>query len=405
MREFINLLNPITINKADKRYEVAKVLKKYDGKPVYIKDVDGYEILGNLWSRDSLSKFFNVEKEKFLFFMLKKLDDLKEPKIVKFSGYKKESPDFIHSLPIPIYYEKDPGPYITSGVVVAYDEDYGYNMSIHRMLVKEDHLVIRMVEQRHLYHYYHKAIKEKGYLDVYITIGNHPAVLLAASTSGDITFDELKFASSLSDVDVFSLDFLVPKAEIIIKAKILNELDDEGPFVDITGTYDKVRKQPIVEIEKIYVKDNFIFHALLPGGIEHKTLMGLPQEPRMFKYIRNTIPSVKNVRLTEGGCCWLHAIVQIEKKTEGDGKNAILSALASHPSLKHVVVVDDDINIFDINDIEYAIATRVQGDRDIVIIKGAKGSSLDPSSDGLTTKIGIDATKPLNCKEKFERII
>ena len=127
--------------------------------------------------------------------------------------------------------------------------------------------------------------------------------------------------------------------------------------------------------------------------------MGLPQEPRMYKGIRNTVPSVKNVALTEGGCCWLHAVVSIEKKTEGDGKNAILAALASHPSLKHVVVVDDDINIYDPKDVEYAIATRAQADKDIIIISGAKGSSLDPSGDHknkLTAKMGIDATISLN---------
>ena len=248
-------------------------------------------------------------------------------------------------------------------------------------------------------------------MDVAIVIGVHPAVLLAGSTSADITFDELKFAAALlgGEIEVFELNngLLVPEAEFIIEGKILPEMDDEGPFVDITGTYDIVRKQPIIKIEKLYRKEKPIFHALLPGGIEHKTLMGMPQEPRILKGVRNAVPTVKNVVLTEGGCCWLHAVVQIEKRTEGDGKNAILAAFASHPSLKHVVVVDEDINIFDMNDVEYAIATRVQGDKDIIIIPGAKGSSLDPSSDlknKLTAKVGIDATMSLiKGREHFER--
>ncbi len=406
MREFLKLFNPIVIEKAN-REEIGRILLKYKKDVVYIKDVDGYEVVGNLWNRERLAKFFNVKKEEFSKFLLDKMEKLDGEPIINNSLKKEYKEEDIKNIPIPKYFEKDAGPYITSGVVIVNDKDYGYNLSIHRILVKDNYLVIRMVEQRHLHFLYNKALKEKGYLNVVIAIGCHPAVLLAASTSGDIYFDELKFASTLDKIEVFELDnILVPKAEIIIKGRILNKYDDEGPFVDITGTYDKIRKQPIIEIEKVLVREK-IFHALLPGGEEHKALMGLPQEPRMLKFIRNTIPTVKNVYLTEGGCCWLHAVVQIEKRTEGDGKNAILAALASHPSLKHVVVVDEDINIFDISDVEYAIATRVQGDKDIIIIPGAKGSSLDPSlkENKTTTKIGIDATKPLNKKEEFERVI
>ncbi|WP_456419721.1 UbiD family decarboxylase [Methanocaldococcus infernus] len=406
MRELIEKLKPKVYEKASKKFGVSKILKENDGKPIYIKDVDGFEVVGNLWSRETLAKIFNVKKEELLFLLLNAIEREKEGK-VEINDDLKElyiKDKNILSWPIPTYYEKDAGPYITSGVVIAYDEDYGYNLSIHRILVKESHLVIRMVEQRHLHFLYNKALREGRELEVAIAIGVHPSLLLAASTSGDITFDEYKMASILNKVEVFELDnLLVPEAEFIITGKICKELDDEGPFVDITGTYDKVRKQPIIKIKNLYRKEKPIFHALLPGGVEHKTLMGLPQEPRIYKIVRNTIPTVKNVVLTTGGCCWLHGVVQIEKRTEGDGKNAILAALAGHPSLKHVVVVDEDINIYDINDVEYAIATRVQGDRDLVIIKGAKGSSLDPSSDGTTTKIGIDATKPLKDREKFEK--
>ncbi|WP_456472782.1 UbiD family decarboxylase [Methanocaldococcus sp.] len=404
LRELIKKLNPKVYDRADKKFGVSKILKVNDGKPVYIKDVDGYEVVGNLWSRESLAKIFNVDKKDLMFLLLDAIeregkveinDDLKDLYI---------KDNNINDWPIPIYYEKDAGPYITSGVVIAYDEDYGYNLSIHRILVKNDRLVIRMVEQRHLHFLYKKALSEGRYLDIAIAIGVHPSILLAASTSGDIYFDEYKMASILNKVEVFELDnILVPEAEFIITGRITDKLEDEGPFVDITGTYDKVRKQPVIEIKNLYRKEKPIFHALLPGGVEHKTLMGLPQEPRIFKIVRNTIPTVKNVVLTTGGCSWLHAVVQIEKRTEGDGKNAILAALAAHPSLKHVVIVDEDINIYDINDVEYAIATRVQGDKDIVMIKGAKGSSLDPSSDGLTTKIGVDATKPLKDREKFKK--
>ena len=154
-------------------------------------------------------------------------------------------------------------------------------------------------------------------------------------------------------------------------------------------------------------KENPMYHAILPAGFEHKLLQGMPQEPRIFNAVKNTVPTVQNVVLTEGGCCWLHAAVSIKKQTEGDGKNIIMAALAAHPSLKHVVVVDEDVDIFDPQDIEYAIATRVKGDDDIIIVPKARGSSLDPKAseiDGTTTKVGVDATKSILEPEKFERV-
>ena len=175
----------------------------------------------------------------------------------------------------------------------------------------------------------------------------------------------------------------------------------------MTDTYDIVRDQPVINLSKMHIKkDNPKYHVIIPAGFEHKLLQGLPQEPRIFKAVKNAVPTVKNVVLTEGGCCWLHSAISIEKQTEGDGKNAIMAALSAHPSLKHCVVVDSDVNVFDAEDVEYAIATRVKGDRDIMIVGNVRGSSLDPvaESDGTTTKIGVDATKSLKALEKFERV-
>mgnify|MGYP002733512250 FL=1 len=201
----------------------------------------------------------------------------------------------------------------------------------------------------------------------------------------------------------------VPEADIIFEGKILiDETAPEGPFVDLTDTYDYVREEPVIKLSKMYIKkENPMYHAILPAGFEHKLLQGMPQEPRIFNAVKNTVPTVQNVVLTEGGCCWLHAAVSVKKQTEGDGKNIIMAALAAHPSLKHVVVVDEDVDIFDPQDIEYAIATRVKGDDDIIIVPKARGSSLDPKAseiDGTTTKVGVDATKSILEPEKFERV-
>jgi len=173
------------------------------------------------------------------------------------------------------------------------------------------------------------------------------------------------------------------------------EEHEEGPFLDLTETPDIVRKQRVAKIKKIFTKEKPLYHALLPGGLEHKILMGMPREPTIFREV-SKVCECKDVLITPGGTSWLHAIVSIRKKNPDDGKKAIEAAFKGHKSLKHVWVVDDDINIHDPHDVEWAMATRFQGDRGIVS-RREKGSSLDPSSEletGMTTKMGFDLTIP-----------
>ena len=152
------------------------------------------------------------------------------------------------------------------------------------------------------------------------------------------------------------------------------------------------------ELEKIKFRDNAIYHDILPGYAEHRLLMGLPVEAKMFDYVKNVVPTTQAVHLTDGGSNWLSAVIQIKKRLDGETKNALLAAFSAHPSLKMATVVDTDIDPTDPVAVEYAIATRSQADRDFIVVPNAKGSSLDPSSDQanlLTTKIGIDATASL----------
>lgn len=316
-------------------------------------------------------------------------------------------------LPVLTYYKRDGGPYITSGVIIAKDPKTGIrNASIHRMLLLgKDRLTARIVP-RHLYTYHKRAEELDEPLELAIAIGMHPATLLATTTSVPINVDELEVANHFHQgkmklINCETVDLKVPECEILLEGRMLpHERAEEGPFVDLTDTYDVVRQEPVIELEKMHYRHDSMYHAIMPAGFEHKLLQGLPQEPRIFNAVQNTVPTVKNVALTEGGCCWLHAAVSIQKQTQGDGKNVIMAALAAHPSLKHCVVVDEDVDIFDAEDIEYAIATRVKGDENILIVPGARGSSLDPCAkpDGTTTKVGVDATKSLDKLEKFERV-
>jgi UbiD family decarboxylase len=178
-------------------------------------------------------------------------------------------------------------------------------------------------------------------------------------------------------------------------AEMTGEEHDEGPFLDLTETHDIVRRQPVARIKRIFTKENPLFHALIPGGLEHKVLMGMPREPTIFREV-SKVTECKDVYITPGGTSWLHAVVSIVKRGPDDGKKAIEAAFRGHKSLKHVWIVDDDIDIRNPHEVEWAMATRFQGDEDIVI-KREPGSSLDPSSDQetrMTAKVGFDLTIP-----------
>ncbi|HMZ31119.1 MAG: UbiD family decarboxylase [Methanomicrobiales archaeon] len=316
------------------------------------------------------------------------------------------APD-LQKIPVMKHFPRDAGKYITAGIVFS---RYGAteNASIHRMQVlDEKRVAARLVEGRHTYTLHKAAVERGDRLPVAVAIGVHPTVTIASCTRVP-KGKELSYAAELlgGEMPVYRCPngVLVPDAEIVFEGYIGNETTMEGPFVDITGTYDLVREQPVIEFTGMHLKKDFIYHGILPGGNEHKMLMGAPYEPSIYRAVGG-VTEVKNVVLTTGGCGYFHAVIQIRKQTQGDGKNAILAALASHTSLKHVVVVDTDINPSDIQDVEFAIATRVRGDKSLLVIPGARGSSLDPckAEDGTNVKVGIDATMPLGREDEFRR--
>ena len=395
-------------------FEVAKALRQYPKDTVIVKNVKGFDmpvISGICNTRQKIAKSINCEVSEITEKIIEAMEKpVKVDKFTDFSDYETSEVD-LKRIPILTHYKRDGGAYITAGVVFARDPETGVqNASIHRMMVLDDkRLVIRIVP-RNLYTYFQRAQKLGKDLDIAIAIGMDPAILLASTTSIPIDHDEMDVANAFKGGELELIkcgDLNVPQADIILEGKIsVTETVAEGPFVDLTDTYDIIRDQPIINLETMHIKKDAVYHAIIPAGFEHKLLQGLPQEPRIFKAVKNAVPTVENVVLTEGGCCWLHAVVSIRKQTEGDGKNAIMAALSAHPSLKHCVVVDTDVNVFDAEDVEYAISTRVKGDRDIMIVPNVRGSSLDPvaESDGTTTKIGVDATKSLKTLEKFERV-
>jgi len=239
-------------------------------------------------------------------------------------------------------------------------------------------------------------------------------VLLAAAMSPPKGVDELSIAHTLVPTPLVrcqTVHLEVPaEAELILEGRIIHTLVNEGPFPDLTETMDIVRRQPVIEVDRVTYRRHPVFHALLPGGMEHKNLMGMPREPTIFAAV-NKVCHCSGVYITPGGTSWLHAVVQIEKQHDEDGRRAIWAAFRGHTSLKHVVVVDTDVDLYNSADVEWAIATRFQADRDLVTLADQPGSSLDPSATQMpgrkarTARMGLDATAPLGeARRGYERV-
>ncbi|MFH1785959.1 MAG: UbiD family decarboxylase [Candidatus Micrarchaeota archaeon] len=385
-----------------KNLDLAGLMYSIDGNIVYAPEIKGsdFKAVGNVFStKDLVCEYLGVKKEELIPKLVHAIKNPTKPTLVESGPVLENSTTDIDlgKLPIPLHFEKDGGPYLSSAIVISKDKEYGRNLSFHRMMVIDKDKVVVRILNRHLQEFINRA---GGELDVAFVVGAPINVLLSAAMSVQVGQDELEFANTLMPVKTVKLSngIEVPAdAEFAFEGKITKELHDEGPFVDLTETYDVVRKQQVMKITKMYHRNDALWHVLPPGGLEHKILMGMPREPTIFTEV-NKVCECNGVNITPGGCSWLHAVVSIKKKNEDDGKKAIEAAFAGHKSLKHVVIVDEDIDIDNSMEVEWAIATRVQADKDVVIKTNQKGSSLDPSADSHTyetSKMGVDATKPL----------
>ena len=398
MREFVKLLDEkgllIKIKKpVNVKYEASTIMKMLDGKPILFEQVKGFktQMVANISSSRALVALgLEIKPNEIIKKITDSIDRPKEPKVVKAKGYR-EIPVDLANFPILVHYPLDGGPYISSGVIIAHDPELGLNASFHRMMViGKDKVGVRILPRDF------DAYLKRGNKEFAICIGNSMSVLVAGAISVELGKSELGIANALAKTDLIELGgHKAPEAEIVMIAEMTDDAHDEGPFVDLTETFDIVRKQRVARIKRVFVKENPLFHALLPGGLEHKTLMGMPREPTIFREV-SKFCECKDVLITPGGCSWLHAVVSIKKKGPDDGRKAIEAALKGHRSLKHVFVVDDDIDIHNPYEVEWAMATRFQGDR-ATITRREPGSSLDPSSDletRMTAKMGFDLTIP-----------
>jgi 4-hydroxy-3-polyprenylbenzoate decarboxylase len=387
---------------------MAAIMHVAQDKSLHFTNVIGYQgtVAANVCpSKKNLTEALNVSEDK----LLERISQAQSHPIeAKMAGYDARNWDIntepdLTKLPILTHYEGDKGPYITIGMVSArFPENREENLSVQRMLPIGRREVVARVVPRHLL----EILKRKGgEIDVAVSIGLHPALMLGTSLQPPYGQGEYGIVNALMKGRLKLMECEESKVAVPMEAEIVLEgvlsskkMVEEGPFVDLTGTYDAVRMQPTIRFTRMHMKKRAIYQALLPAGEEHKLFMGLPQELKIWDYLKRSIPGVRKVHLTSGGARYLHCVVSLDKSTNGDGKTAILNCFAASHALKLVIAVDSDIDPGDWDQVEWALATRFQADRGLVTIHGARGSSLDPSSGktGLTAKLGLDATLPVD---------
>ena len=420
-REFVDgirmVKDPISV-----KYDMKIASESTGNEPLLFSEIiesPGQRAVTNILTRHRLCEAFNVEPGELIDILSWAMENPSDTVLVEADSApvlenKMERTD-ISVLPIPRHYREDGGRYQSSSIIVA---QYGMqrNTSFHRQLLKgPDRTTVRLVP-RHLRTMADQAFENNEDVPIVVVNGPDPLVLLAAAMSFNEPIDELRVASALHErlygaklglVEMPNGVQVPAESEYAMEARITTKLDDEGTYVDITGTVDDISQEQVIEYDSIYHRNEPIFHALIPAGVEHMTLMGMPRAPTIKTAVSEVV-TCTDVFLTEGGSGWLSSVVQIIPENSGDSMRAIEAALDGHKSMKQVIVVDTDIDVTNSTRVEWALMTRWQPDKDTLILSDQKGSSLDPSRspDGTTSKIGIDATiDPGVDRSPFESVL
>ncbi len=423
MKEFLqaleekHLLRKVT-QRVSASFEISSVLFSRQDQPLLFENVKDstYKVAGNLYgSEELLSIGLEVDRAKqSLAEFAQKAISNPSPKKGKVSSFEKSVWDYsgaadLSRLPILEHFDAEAGKYITSGIVAAkYPGTDDENLSVHRMLVLSKNKVAARIVPRHL-NQIAKDLDQK--VPVSIMIGPPPAVFLSASLQTNYGLSEYRIANKMMGerLDLVSSELseiAVPRdCEILLEGHLdYKEQAQEGPFVDLTGTYDEVRSQPVITIERMHTRKDSVYQAIVASTREHALFMGFPQELKIREALSKSIPKVRGINLTPAGRGYFHCVVSIEKSNDGDGMTAIVNCFAASHPLKLVIAVDSDVDPFDLAQVEWALATRFQAEKGVTVINGARGSSLDPSSGKLavTSKLGLDATLPTKSdKSKF----
>jgi len=399
----------------DPQYEIAAYIRKAsdtDGPALFFKRVKGSDVpvAAGLFAsrRRALLALETVQEEvleKFLYCIKNPL-----PTRVVGTGHCQEVVKTgkevnLHELPVPTFSDKDSGPYITLGVTVSKDPENGTrNASIYRLEVKSKDRLGVLAEGQHLTHQLHKAEAKNEPLEVAIAIGCAPAIIFASQWKGPYGIDELTLAGALCGqpievVKCRTVDLEVPaNAEIVIEGRILPHLREmEGPFGEVSGYMSEASPRPVIEISAITHRLQPIYHAVLTGlpTTEGHIIKQFPVEATYYDELKGKFTGVKTVHFPSAGGTAYIVIVAMEQRSKYEARNVITHMLATTRN-KLIVVVDNDVDVFNMEHVMWAISTRCQFDQDVITIPRLFGSRMDPSASewGVTCGMGLDATRP-----------
>jgi len=411
----------------DPDFELAGIAARYEGEPfaVLFENVKGRDhpvLAGLYWSRDLLADLLDIEETEMVGSILRRIKkwqaDPVDPIVIKSGPVLEVTQNEIDlsCIPIPFHGLKDGGPYIDAGVVIAKDPETGVrNASVQRfMLVDKEKLAISIDAGRHLELYFDKAKARGESLFFTLNIGIGPGLLFAGATPSSVApadTDELGIASEFEGSAVRLVKGTACDVEMAADAMyaleceiVPGELTPEGPFGEVTGFYAGRFDKPVVHVRAVHHRQQPIFHTVI-SGIELYNMVGLLGEGAVLDSLQRQVPGVKDVFCSHGGGGFYHAVVQMDQKKHGQSKMAMAAAFAAFASLKMVTVVDDDVDIRNASDVEWALVQRLDPMTDIVRIQNAFGHELHPGFRGsVGTKVGFDATRPVPRADDQDRI-
>jgi 2,5-furandicarboxylate decarboxylase 1 len=418
-------------SEVDPVHELASVASHFEGRAqaVLFEKVRGHDhpvFTGLYWSRELLSELIGTTEKKLPSFIWGKVtqwqadpfDKAVEPLVVEGGPVRQvtQSPVDLTRLPIPTHAEKDGGPYIDAGVVVVRDPETGVrNASIQRfMVVDKETLHINIDAGRHLQQALDHARQRGENLQFSLNIGVGPGLHFAAVTPAEAAppdTDELGIASVFHGDPVELVRGDLPNVEMVAHAMyaleceiVPGEVADEGPFAEVTGYYAKVAPRPVVHVRAVHHRANPVFQTILCGK-EVWNSAGVLGEASVLGSVSKQVPGIKDVYFPHGGCGFYHAVVQIAQKRAGFAQLAVLSAFAAFPPLKMVTVVDEDVDIRNASDVEWALTTRLDASTGVITVPAVFGHGLNPTfPDYYGTKIGFNATHPFPKTDNYERV-
>ncbi len=361
--------------------------------------------------RPRLARAFDTSEERLVHEFKERIQRPIPPSVTKDAPFREnslvnEAVD-LRQLPILTHFEQDGGPYVTAGLVVARDPQSGMStLGFHRMQLKGPRrLGVSLHSRRRMFEYFRRAEEKGEALEAAVCIGVHPLVSLGALTLPPAGIEKFALQGGLLGEPLelapcATVDVNVPRwSEIVIEGRILNGVrEKEGPFGEFTGYASSRSTENVFEATALHYRNGALYQDINGGdSMEHCRCLSMPREVEFTNVLGKTIPNLTAVHVpVRSGIGSFHCYVSLRKTAEGQGKQAIFSVMGADHYVKLVVVVDDDIDVFDEEQVLWAIATRMQANRDVFIVDAAMGTLLDPSAtDAVTAKMGIDATKPL----------